>query len=105
MIGKKFYKPVETEEDLSVYSATAEWCNENNATIEDKGEYYEVVPNPEPTQEEKNAAEIERLKAELAATDYKCLKYVDGALTEEEYAEVRVYRQELRNKINQLEEK
>lgn len=105
MIGKKFYKPVETEEDLSEYSTTAEWCNENNATIEDKGEYYEVVPIPEPTQEDKDAAEIERLKAELAATDYKCLKYVDGALSESEYAEVRAYRQELRNKINQLEEK
>ena len=102
MIGTKFYK---NNYDLNAYSSAAQWCNENNATIEDKGEYYEVVPVPEPTQEERNAAEIERLKAELAATDYKCLKYVDGALTEEEYAEVRAYRQELRNRINALEEK
>ena len=102
MIGTKFYKD---NLDLNAYSATAQWCNDNGATIEDKGEYYEVVPIPEPTQEERDAAEIERLKAELAATDYKCLKYVDGALTEEEYAEVKAYRQELRNRINALEEK
>ena len=105
MIGTKFYKnELETEEQLNAYSAAAEWCNANNATIEDMGEYYEVVPIPEPTQEERDAAEIERLKAELSATDYKCLKYVDGALSESEYAEVRAYRQELRDKINQLEQ-
>lgn len=102
MIGTKFNKE---NLDLNAYSEAAKWCNKNNATIEDKGEYYEVVPVPEPTQEERNAAEIERLKAELSATDYKCLKYVDGALTEEEYAEVRAYRQELRSRINALEEK
>ncbi|MBO7713893.1 MAG: hypothetical protein J6S85_10015 [Methanobrevibacter sp.] len=39
MIGKKLYKPVNLDE----YSKVAEWCNENNATIEDKGNYYEVV--------------------------------------------------------------
>ena len=104
MIGTKFYKnELETQEQMDAYSSAAEWCNENNATIEDKGEYYEVVEIPAPTQEELNAMEIERLKAELSATDYKCLKYVDGALTESEYAEVRAYRAELRAKINELE--
>ena len=56
-----------------------------------------------PTQEEINAREIERLKAELSATDYKCLKYVDGALSESEYAEVKAYRAELRQRINELQ--
>lgn len=106
MIGTKFYKPLETQEKLDEYSAAAEWCNSTQkATIEDKGEYYEVVEIPAPTQEELNAVEIERLKAELSATDYKCLKYVDGALTDEEYAEVKAYRAELRAKINKLEAK
>lgn len=100
MIGKKFDKK---NYDLNDYSATAKWCNENNATIEDKGEYYEVVEIPAPTQEELNAAEVERLKAELAATDYKCLKYVDGALSEAEYAKVKEYRAGLRARINELE--
>ena len=102
MIGTKFNKPLETQEQLNAYSQAAEWCNNNNATIEDKGDYYEVVEIPKPTQEELNAMEVERLKAELSATDYKCLKYVDGALSDEEYAEVRAYRAELRAKINEL---
>lgn len=100
MIGTKFYK---NNYDLDAYSSAAEWCNSNNATIEDKGEYYEVVETPAPTQEELNAAEVERLKAELSATDYKCLKYVDGAISESEYAKVKSYRAELRRKINALE--
>ena len=102
MIGTKFNKPLETQEQLNAYSSAAEWCNNNNATIEDKGEYYEVVEIKPPTQEELNAMEVERLKSELASTDYKCLKYVDGALSEEEYAETKAYRAELRAKINEL---
>lgn len=47
--------------------------------------------------------EIEQLKQQLFETDYKCLKYVDGALTEDEYKSVREYRQTLRDKINELE--
>lgn len=104
MIGTKFNKPLETQEQIDAYSQAAEWCNETQqATIEDKGEYYEVVEIPAPSQEELNAMEIERLKGELASTDYKCLKYVDGALTDEEYAEVKAYRAELRARINKLE--
>jgi hypothetical protein len=39
MIGTKINKPTKIEEYIKV----AEWCNENNATIEDKGSYFEVV--------------------------------------------------------------
>ena len=49
MIGTKIQKPVE---DLDAYSQCAVWCNENNAYIEDKGDYYEVMAIPEPTPEE-----------------------------------------------------
>ena len=102
MLGTKIYKTeLQTQEQLNRYSSVAEWCNNNNAIIEDKGEYYEVVPAPvyEETVEDK----IAKLKGELASTDYKCLKYVDGALTESEYAEVKAYRAELREQINELE--
>lgn len=102
MIGKKIYKK---DIDLDDYYSTAKWCNENHAMIVDQGEFYEVCEVPAPTEEELNAIKIEQLKAELSATDYKCLKYVDGALTEEEYAEVKKYRANLREQINQLEEK
>ena len=54
MIGQTFPKPCVEQEDLNRYSEAASWCNSNNAAIEDKGEYYEVVPVvvPEPTVEE-----------------------------------------------------
>ena len=45
MIGKQITKPVS---DWNEYTQTAIWCNANRAAIEDKGEYYEVVPVPEP---------------------------------------------------------
>ena len=41
MIGTKFYKE---GYDLDEYAAAADWCNTaQQATIEDMGEYYEVV--------------------------------------------------------------
>jgi hypothetical protein len=49
--------------------------------------------------------EIGELKAELGATDYKALKYMEGWLTEEEYAPVKAQRQALRDQINELEAK
>ena len=53
MIGTKLYKG--NKDDMAKYTATAQWCNANNAHIEDKGTYYEVCENvtPEPTKEEK----------------------------------------------------
>ena len=53
MIGEKLYK--DNKSDMNKYTDCAVWCNANNATIEDKGEYYEVVENVPymPSQEEK----------------------------------------------------
>ncbi len=48
--------------------------------------------------------QIEELKQQLSSTDYKCMKYVDGALSESEYAEVKAYRAKLREQINELED-
>ncbi len=48
-------------------------------------------------------AQIAELKAHLADTDYKSLKYSDGSLTEEEYAPIRAERQKWRNQINEIE--
>lgn len=47
---------------------------------------------------------IAYLKAELAETDYLCLKFTDGALSEEEYATIRQKRAEYRAEINKLQE-
>ena len=63
MIGTKFNKPLETQEQLEAYSQAAEWCNANNATIEDKGDYYEVVAVPAPTLDEVKENKIAELKS------------------------------------------
>ena len=58
----------------------------------------ELIP-----QKNENQIRIAELKSKLAATDYQCLKWSEGWLTDEEYAPIKVYRQELRNEINTLE--
>lgn len=58
MLGTKIYKT-----DMRNYTDCALWCNANNATIEDKGEYYEVVEIPLPSLEEVKTAKINELKA------------------------------------------
>ena len=47
--------------------------------------------------------EITGLKMLLSQTDYKCLKYAEGALTEEEYSETKAQRAAWRGRINALE--
>lgn len=49
-------------------------------------------------------AEIDSLKQYLSSTDYMCLKYMDGELTEEEYTSVKNQRHQARVRINYLEE-
>lgn len=65
MIGTKFYKnELETQEQLDAYSKAAEWCNDTQtATIEDKGEYYEVVEIPPPSLDEVKVNKISELKS------------------------------------------
>lgn len=45
-IGYKLYKKDKTIEN---FRDMAIWCNSNNAKIEDKGDYYEIVEIPAPT--------------------------------------------------------
>lgn len=40
MLGNKLYKNNFNE---ATYTDMADWCNNNNCTIEDKGDFYEVV--------------------------------------------------------------
>jgi len=46
---------------------------------------------------------IEELKHRLEETDYKAIKYAEGLISEEEYAETRALRQSWRDEINELE--
>lgn len=47
---------------------------------------------------------INNYKMLLNNSDYKCLKYMEGVMSEDEYAPVREERQQWRNSINELEE-
>ena len=44
------------------------------------------------------------LKSRLQETDYKAIKYSEGWLTDEEYAETKAERQHIREEINRLEQ-
>lgn len=57
------------------------------------------------TQKELDALRIEELKALLAKSDYKAIKYAEGLLTEVEYAPIKAMRQSYRAEINTLEAK
>lgn len=69
-----------------------------NATMD----YYHEVVDYIAVQKEIEQ-QITNLKSQLAASDYNCLKWVEGHLTDEEYQPIKEQRQELRDKINELE--
>lgn len=72
MIGTKFCKDNFNREE---YAKCAKWCNQNNATIEDKGDYYEVVSLPLPTLQEIKSAKIAELKAERDSKEVEPINY------------------------------
>lgn len=91
---------------------------ERKQPLPDRYSYYAVVDGKftikrrTPTVEEvktDEATEINRqireLKQKLSDTDYKAIKYSEGWLTDEEYAEVKAQREEWRSAINQLDER
>lgn len=82
MIGTRFNKPLQADtlqqkisdfevrevpnpaqNTLAKYTEAAKWANENNATIEDKGDYYEVVAIPAPTLEEVKERKLSELSS------------------------------------------
>lgn len=89
---------------------------ERKQPLPDKYSYYAVVdgkftirrrtPTVEEVSRDKTQAinkEINELKKKLFDTDYKAIKYSEGWLTDEEYAEVKAQREEWRKRINELE--
>ena len=89
---------------------------ERKQPLPDKYSYYAVIDGKftikrrTPTVEEVKADEtteinrqIRELKKKLFDTDYKAIKYSEGWLTDEEYAEAKAQREEWRKRINELE--
>lgn len=56
MIGTKIYK-----DNMKDYTKTAIWCNKNNAVIEDKGDYYEVISIPSLSIDELKAQKLQAI--------------------------------------------
>lgn len=99
MIGKKLYKGKFTD---SEYASTAVWCNRHNAHIEDKGEYYEVVQNYEPTIDEQVVAledEIEKINISMLRD---LLIVTDDEQTEEKKQEAKQYLAQKKTEKNKL---
>ena len=63
-----------------------------------------VAVDYKPTEEELKQQRIAELKQLLADTDYKAIKYGEGLLTDEQYAETKAQRQAWRDEINELEQ-
>ena len=95
----------ELKEKQEEYSQVAAWCNVSGEYhIEEQGEYYAVVLNSEPSEEELKRLEVAELKEKLADTDYVVIKIAEGAATADEYAGVIAQRQQWRARINELEQ-
>jgi len=99
MLGKKFSKPIKNYED---YANTAVWCNENNASIEDKGEYYEVVQNSGPTIDEQVVVlekQIEKINIDMLRD---ILIIDDDEQTTEKKQEAKQYLAQKKSQKNEL---
>lgn len=74
MIGTVFPKD---GHDPNAYALAADWCDNNRATIEDKGDRYEVVPLPTPTLAELKETALACAKTAFA-TRRDRVRYVEG---------------------------
>lgn len=95
-------------EDFNVekYRECATWCNNTQVgIIEDKGDYYIVVENPNYTDPEllKIKAEIDMLKDKLRDLDYIGTKIATGRATKEQYEDQIKLMIEYADRINLLE--
>lgn len=80
--------------------------------VEEHDEYEDIQVYIPYTKEELKQKEIDKiveqineLKQTLSATDYKVLKHIEGYYTEEEFEEIKSYRENLREQIRALEVK
>ncbi|MBR4633069.1 MAG: hypothetical protein IKO48_07135 [Elusimicrobia bacterium] len=110
-VGYKLYKDKVNNKS---YADMAVWCNNNNAHIEDKGDYFEVVENEpaaEPTTQEK-VFELEKQIENINMTMVRDLLIIaDDEQTTEKKQEAKQYlsqkkiqKNDLIGKINKLRE-
>ena len=75
---------------MSNYTDCAIWCNANNATIEDRGDYYEVVTLPLPSLQEIKAGKIAELKAQRDSKEVEPITYNGNLYDYDEKARDRI---------------
>lgn len=105
-LGTRCYK---NSFDDNLYTEMADFCNATQKyTIEDKGDWYEVVEIPQPSEEYKQKQEAMNLRSQLQAflsdTDYAVIKCGELKLDlDAEYPGLSEKRAQARAKINELE--
>lgn len=95
------YKEVSDEMYTKLLNREAHWVNEE--LVNRVKPQSEIDAEAEAARWAEINAEIATLKSQLAETDYKAIKYAEGWITEEEYAEIKAQRQAWRDRINELE--
>lgn len=107
MIGTKLYKPRPNHD--TEYINAVKWCRINNAMIEDKGNYYEIVAIPAPSVEELQNQRRGVRDSYLNGIEWRVDRYKDQLAlgvptndTETTYRQVLQYMQYLREYPNNL---
>lgn len=85
------------------YSKLANWCNENNALIEDRGSYYEVIAIQTNKEEETLLQEKAGLEYWLQNHDYIGTKIATGRATVADYADIIEEMKAKANRINEID--
>ena len=90
------------------YINKAKFANEKNYMIkeiepDENGERRFQIQEVKIDPKDEIRWQIINLKKQLSETDYKAIKYAEGILSEEEYAEDKAKRAEWRAEINRLE--
>lgn len=94
--------------DSELYMQMADFCNSTQKyLLEDKGDYYEVVAIPEPSESELRRRELESelytLKSWLSEHDYIGTKIATGRATVAEYADIIEEMKAKANRINEID--
>lgn len=82
-IGDRLDKPC----DSHTYAEYAKWCNANDAFIEDKGDFYEVVAVNIDKQRQALLVELSEKQTWLNQHDYIGTKIATGRASVEDYAQ------------------
>lgn len=102
VVDCNFDETTAIDADINYEDIIVGWSTYIDGVFEPHKTEYDAHMEEIKTANEKHLT-VNRLKAELASTDYQAIKYMEGWLTEEEYAPIKAHRQELRNQINALE--